>query len=533
MLLIWLAACAPETVPAPEPDVIAEVRVEPGEIQLTTGPERLVQYQFRAIAVDAGGQEQELEVAEWSLSNRSVGEIDETGLFTATDANGGVSWVTARIGGVEDRANLELTFEDYSNPEGLDTSPFVSGQSEPDTFWLYPEDGVNLPRNTPSMTFMWADIGAEAYRLRFRSEVSDVVAYTSATSFTADEETWQTLVATNAGGQLEIELSASVAGVVHAEEPLTVTVNRMDSRGSIIYWSTSAAGLIELPYGDQPHDYLTQAQTGRCVGCHVVSSTGRLAFSYDGGNGPLGLLDVETGASVLGSETPVYGNFKAFSPDGRYLLTTYYGALLLYDGNTGVFIQEIATGGQITHVDWSPNGDRVVLVYTTGHTNDWTMGGGEIAIMEHLGEGQFDAAWTLVPRIDGMNNYYPAFSPDGEWVVFNRSTGDGYDDPDATLYVVKADGSADPIELAAANRAGAGNIYNSWPRWGPLPDDSVFWLAFSSRRAYGNVVSGAPQIWVAGFDPERAEVGEDPSWPAFWLVNQDSGQNNHIPVWVE
>ena len=58
-------------------------------------------------------------------------------------------------------------------------------------------------------------------------------------------------------------------------------------------------------------------------------------------------------------------------------------------------------------------------------------------------------------------------------------------------------------------------------------------LGTIARRAYGNVVSGAPQIWVAGFDPERAEVGEDPSWPAFWLVNQDSGQNNHIPVWVE
>ncbi|MCB9746001.1 MAG: PD40 domain-containing protein [Alphaproteobacteria bacterium] len=532
MFTLWMLACAPEPIPQPEPDEIAAVRVEPASISLTTGPERLVQYQFRAIAVDVEGHETELEVAEWSLSNRSVGDIDETGLFTATDANGGLSWVTARYAGAEDRASLDLTFEDYLNPEGLDTSTFVGNEPTALDMWLYPEDGVNLPRNTPSVSFMWTDVGAQAYRLRFRSEVSDVVAYTSATTFSADEETWQTLVATNAGGQLEVELSADIDGVLYAEEPLTVTVNRMDSRGSIIYWSTSVQGLMELPYGEQAYEYLTAAQTGRCVGCHVVSSEGRLAFSYDGGNGQLGILDVETGADVVPYGSNTYGNFKTYSPDGRYLLTTYFGALLLYDGLTGAFIQEIAVGRPITHVDWSPAGDRVVLTATPGHTNDWVITGGELIVMDHLGDGQFDAPWVLVPRVDGVNTYYPAFSPDGEWVVFNRSTGDAYDDPDAALYVVKADGSAEPILLAAANMGG-GSIYNSWPRWGPLPDDDVLWLAFSSRRPYGNVSSGVPQIWVAGFDPERAERGEDPSWPAFWLVNQDSAQNNHIPVWVE
>jgi hypothetical protein len=87
------------------------------------------------------------------------------------------------------------------------------------------------------------------------------------------------------------------------------------------------------------------------------------------------------------------------------------------------------------------------------------------------------------------------------------------------------------IPLEAANQVGG--ITNSWPKWGPLPDDDILWLAFSSKRAYGGVIVGIPQVWVAAFDPARAEAGADPSFPAFWLPNQDPAQNNHIPVWAE
>ncbi len=39
--------------------------------------------------------------------------------------------------------------------------------------------------------------------------------------------------------------------------------------------------------------------------------------------------------------------------------------------------------------------------------------------------------------------------------------------------------------------------------------------------------------WGAAFDPERAAEGEDPSWPAFWLPSQETGENNHLPTWFE
>jgi len=97
--------------------------------------------------------------------------------------------------------------------------------------------------------------------------------------------------------------------------------------------------------------------------------------------------------------------------------------------------------------------------------------------------------------------------------------------------VVDREGKRAPIRLDAANATG--DLTNSWPRWGPLPDDDVLWLAFGSKRSYGSITSGSAQIWLAGFDPAKAEAGQDPSWPAFWLPGQDPTTANHLPLWVQ
>lgn len=532
-MLVWIAllACAPEEPRLPEPEEVTDIDVFPGEITITTGPDGGDSYQFRAEVTFGDGTVQDLTEAEWVLSNRSVGDIDESGLFVPSNTNGGVTWVTARFDGVEGRSTVTVLFEDYQNDEGLDISGFGGATPTHADFWLYPEDGVALPRNTPRMTFMWSDMGAQAYRVRFRSTVTNYVIYTAGTSLSVDEDTWENLVATNAGGTLNVDLAAMSNGTLYEEDPIAITVNRMDTRGTIVYWSTNAQGFMQVPYGDVASELYTVNQNGHCMGCHVVSSRGTLAYTYDGGNGPLGLWNVNSGSDVISFNSGPLGNFKAFSPDGNLLLTTYAGALLLYDANSGAYLSQVPVGRPVAQVDWSPDGTRLAVTLTNGHDYDWSTNGGEIAVMEHYGDGQFGSPTIIVPMVSGYNYYYPAFSPDSEWIAFNRSTGDGYDDPDAEVWVVHADGASPPVPLTLANQTTG--LHNSWPRWAPLPDDDVLWIAFSSRRAYGNVVSGVPQLWVTGFDPARALVGEDPSWAAFWLPNQDTAQGNHIPVWVD
>lgn len=531
ILFLLAATGCSETFPDFDAPSVESISIEPTSVELVTGPSGGPPVDFVVTGHYSDGQTLPLELVEWSVSNRSAGEIDEGGVFTPSTSAGGDSYVTARLDHMEARATVSVTYMESIVEEGADASAFSGDLWPMDDPWLYPTNGVNLPRNTPSILFQWQDLAAASYRLRFRSTSTDITVYTAANTWEAPEDLWARIVATNAGGSVTVELAAALDGVTYVAPTYTIQVNRLDARGSIIYWSTTKEGFIEIPYGDVARDFYTREQSGHCVACHVISSSGLFAFTYDGGNGPLGVNRMDDKAAVMAYESYAGGNFKTFSPDSRFLLSTFAGQLLLWNGVTMEFLGEVATPQPATHVDWSPDGNQVALVLVPEIVYDWSFVGGVIAVMDHLGNGTFGEPRVLVDFGDGTNLYYPAWSPDGEWIAFNRSTGDAVDDPDAEVWVVPSTGGT-PIHLDNANAAGT--LHNSWPRWGPLPDDDVLWLTFSSRRPYGLMTTGVyPQIWVAAFDPVRARRGEDPSWPAFWLPNQDMSTGNHIPQWPQ
>jgi hypothetical protein len=555
LLIPALAGCAEPPAAAPVAPVrsVDTLVVHPAEVETITGPTGGQPVQFTAEVTWDDGTTEELTLAEWGVSNRSAGTIDDAGLFIPDTDNGGLSWITARYAGAEGKANLTVRYEESWEEEGADRSLLEGKELQevgPET-WLYPQDGVNVPRNTPALSFQWEDPDpddpAGVWRLRFISAVTDISVFTASTEWTADEQTWQRLASTNAGGSIEVRLyGASETQAWTVAEPLEIRVNRLDARGAVYYWSTSAKGVRRLPYGGEPEDFVTESTTGRCVGCHAIGPGGQMAFTFDGGNGALGLWDMDQGALISDGSAGQLGNFMSFSPDGLYLLSATYGTLVLHAAASGEVLGTLdGHGHSLTHPDWSPDGDRVIAVSTAHHGVDWSFGRGSIVSIPHLGGGSFGAPEVLFTAPEGWNAYYPAISPDGRWIAFNMSstetpydpvsapydsTNDAYDDPTAALYIMPIDGGT-PIELAAANLDAV--LTNSWPKWGPLPDDDVLWLAFSSKRPYGRVTSGNPQVWVTGIDPERLDAGEDGSWPAFWLPGQDPAQNNHIPVWAD
>jgi hypothetical protein len=534
-LLLWPVWAACGSDPADFPfgfDGPSAVEVRPPELALRTGPEGGEVVQYEAWADYGEGEWVRLEVVDWSLSNRSAGTLTEDGLFTPSQTNGGESLITATLDGVSGVAHLVSVYEEVRregevDPAAFDGLPKVAVEGG----WLYPPDGVNLPRNTPAVHFQWADRQASLYRLAFRAPTTELTVYTTDRQWIADSAQWTSIAATNAGGVVQVDLAAVVGGEILEEPTRTIEVNRLDADGSIIYWSTSNGGFVEIPYAEPARDFLTSAQAGRCVACHAISPTGRIAFTYDGGNGPMGVKRMEDLSDIVSYEAGARGNFMTFSPDGRFLLAAYLGVLDLYDAETGVKLSTVHQGGDATHPDWSPDDSAIVYVSSSERGLDWSLGGTtRLMLRDHLGDGVFGPPRELLTSTDDRL-YYPAWSPDGAWIAFNRSTGDSYDDLDATVHVIDRDGALPPIPLTAAN--GEGALTNSWPRWGPLPDDDVMWLAFASKRPYGFQTLGNPQIWVTAFDPARATEGVDPSWPAMWLPGQATTTNNHIPVWVE
>ena len=194
---------------------------------------------------------------------------------------------------------------------------------------------------------------------------------------------------------------------------------------------------------------------------------------------------------------------------------------------------------RVSHPDLSPDGTRLVYVRSPGGS-DWAFQSGLLFTRTYD-----QATQTFGPEIplvtDAGNNFYPSWSPDGQWVMYNRDTlnGDSYDNADGSLFVIKADGTGTPIPLAAANEIGG--LTNSWGRWAPFSqsvgvnNEPIFWVTVSSKRNFGvRLVNVArPQIWMTPFYPARAAQVVDPTVSAFRLPFQNIDSNNHIAQWTE
>jgi hypothetical protein len=199
----------------------------------------------------------------------------------------------------------------------------------------------------------------------------------------------------------------------------------------------------------------------------------------------------------------------------------------------------VTAGYLATHPEVSPDNTRLVSVEFTGGYAAQAYNGSIVTRSFDAASNTFGAPSILVPAAVGVTNWYPSFSPDGAWIGFTRTTGYSYNDATAETWLVKADGSQPPVQLAATNLTG--NLTNSWARWVPFGqtfgpnNDKLFYLTFSTQRPFGVRIPGGgrPQIWMTPVFPARAAAGQDPSGNAFRVPFQDVNTSNHIAQWTK
>lgn len=540
---------------------ITAVRIEPAELSLVTRPDEPALAEFTAFAMMKDGDEVELDLISWSLSNLSTGDIDEEGSFEAVDTNGGVTDVIGASFGVEGSARLTVIFSTdiFDGEISAEVASAFSNSSPLEDSALsisYPFDQVIVPRNLEGLGFAWDDPSSSSdliYRLHFQSEITDISVYTQELQWVSSSSLWEMISAANRKGLVSLTIeSASWNGSSLSNhrkgESIELNVNRFDARGSVLYWGileeTHTASIQRIPIGTvESETFWTCEGNNCCIGCHALSEEAeRMAITHNGGKFSIVDISDPLAPEEVVPQTPDRTNvasFKAISPDGEYLIGVEGPKLIVYNLLTGQRIKDIEFSLPVSHPDFSPDGTQITFVRITGMAaSDMEFKGGEIVQADFNYETlELENEVVLKERDSTYNYYYPAYSPDGEWIAYNRASNefnraDGhfgcYAAPDAELWLMSRDGSID-IRLDQAN--GVGAMQNSYPRWGPLPDDDVLWLAFSSRREYSLASSMEPQIWIVGINPEQAKEGRDPSSAPIWLPGQAVGNDNHLPVW--
>ncbi len=479
-----------------------------------------------------------------TLTAHSAGK---TQVFASWDDKLAEAQVIIRVKEIRVDPSLPPNAGDWftNNPEDPARAPTV----------VYPPVDVVMPRNIGDFEVHWTDAVNNVFEISLETEFADVrviapggngaIANGSWFAFLAQE--WQDAV----GGEQSVTyqvrgVDANNPTVIGAATPQIVKLSNEQMLGGLYYWAATAQN---GPYGIFRHDmskpgepaeeFMTTAQTnGRCVACHVLSRDGtKMAVTYDNGNGAATLVDV---ASKTPQTSTRGWNFGAFTPDGAKFLAVQNGTLTVLDYATQAPLATMTSAGYVSHPDLSADGTKLVYVLKDSNSSsDWSFNGGKIFIRT------FDAATnTFGPEqmlvSDTNNNYYPSLSPDGQWVLFNRAAaGTSYNNGNATLFVIKADGGGTPIELAAANQ-GLG-LTNSWGRWAPFQqtygaaNDPMYWITVSSTRDFGVRLVGThrPQIWMTPFFPNAASAATDPSAAAFRLPFQNIDSNNHIAQWTE
>jgi hypothetical protein len=334
---------------------------------------------------------------------------------------------------------------------------------------------------------------------------------------------------------------------------------------------------------------------GPCVSCHSISANGKYmaAQRHDylfAGNNASGLLQSESydlsSASMLdpnadagtgnGAALAINTNddwgFSGMYPDGSRLLTSGESnatnppfpaasgnnpgmigpsASKMFNPQTGASINFTGLSAQYAMMPmFSPDGTKIVF-------NDYDHGMGHSLVVQ-----DFDPAtntFSNAKTIFTDPNLYPGwpfFTPDAKWVVFALGNNDNFattNDPPlqtigtSDLYIVAvAGGNAQALD--AANGYANGQSYLPYPgrdehlnfytTVSPISSAGYFWIYFTSRRNYGNMLAAnnatltvaddtdptSMKIWVTPI--ETNESGQVISHPAFYLTGQELVSGN-------
>jgi hypothetical protein len=583
-------------------------------------------------------------MAIWTVDDTTLGSFSAN-TFTSNVDHGGTTLVHASYNGLTGFATLNVKLHASVTGETCPGCPPFPGAGTPSCSAsaqtpaiLYPPNGTLVPPNMNVLETQFDQgAGNTLFEIDYENAATDITVETrcnaisdskgtatNGCAYDLSQQVWDFVAQSNRGGDpLNIIVRATdVNGscIATSQSQVAISFGQEDLNGGLYYWQSVAVaglqgatgGIFRYDFGKRgqaPTAFLAPTASGgtmqRCIGCHFLSRDGlKMTYGNDDPDADDEYSDLSSTLIDVATKTvtPLLkqtGGFQALAPDHSFILAsdgdgkTNPDAFMLFNGNAGGTAMptptQVSSGtGRGTQPDYAADGSKVVFVapasfsfsntnYARSDDNHFT--GGSLFTMSANGS-TFGTPTALLTSA-GENNYYPAFSPDGAFVLFNRVAASGtigactttacpndaFSNPNARILIMPATGGT-PVDLTAVN--GTGALTNSWPRFAPnvqaYKGDQIAWVTFSSTRDYGDVVrnsvavAGAPQhlcyppespenqsgnknvttdpsclqpqLWMAAINLTKAAAGVDPSVQPFWLPFQDPTAHNHIAQWT-
>ncbi len=516
---------------------------------------------FKAIGMTMGGDEVELS-GTWTYTNLDIATIGEqTGQFAANGQAGGVGTVAFDAGGGLQAATsatikMHITDDPGIDPEIKDD---FGGAVDPDPSMtlVYPYNETVFPRGLTGPVIQWNGGNPnDTYYIHAESETFEFEGWgqvppPSRYSFPAmPTDVWLKLTASTEG-TIQVDIQRHDGNQAYLAETQTWTIAPANLTGTIYYWEINTGNVVRLKPGDTgPENFIQKPPGISCVACHSVSKDGStIAASFHGGWSPWGTIDSGSGEVLHNSE--ISSGFQAISPNGSHVLWGHWDnggfgtdnklSLSEYNSNTELAALTVNAPGTPSHPAWSGDGEKVAFsMRTDGNGLDFTQSNLWITGVDLMNPSFFDATEIVVKSQDLPTTTFPTFSPDSQWIAFERASQARARGGRGEIWMTNLDGST-MMRLDRANGLGAitpeQQQTNFEPTFMPVSVGGYFWLVVGSERQYGNILtdtnpnSRRKQLWVTAIKA-NPEPGEDPSNPAFWLPGQELDNQNMRGEWA-
>ena len=405
------------------------------------------------------------------------------------------------------------------NPGNVDSTTKgeldAGGNADAAFAWLYPYDATVFPRGLSAPTMQFGGANPDAMKVKVTSPGMNYTGYYGASSpgrVSVSAAVWKAItLAAGPLDDLKVEVTKVSGGMAAGPIQETWTIAQGSLRGTIYYETygsqlaggLGSVGIMKIaPGATQP----TVIKTGCGNVCHTASADGSTLVASTAFPSGSSSYDLSNGAATIKANPDNSFTYGGIYPDGSFVVSaTNYrtwtpgffgsGPSRVYDTHTGAQTPTASWDSAVTNAAmpaFSPDGNYIVF------NREDTGQGKSLATMKYDHASNTFSALTDVTASTTEYLGWPAFTPDSKWIVYHAGSSQVFEtDSNATGDLMIVDPAThQTARLDSLDGYKNGSTYlpandpnlNFAPTVLPEAVGGYFWVVFTSHRSYGNTL---------------------------------------------